>query len=57
MTDTLEEPTRVPENPSTCLDNIFISASISQDSKVLKINISYHFGEVIDINGSGESPN
>lgn len=52
MIYTIKEPTRVTDNSSTCIDNIYVSEFVDQESSVIKTNISDHFGQVINIFGS-----
>lgn len=49
MQITTQEPTRVSQNTSSCLDNIFIQKSQNFTSKIINTNISDHYGHKLDI--------
>lgn len=50
LTQTINEPTRVTINSSSCLDNIFTSFHYSEyESQILRTVISDHFGQKISL--------
>lgn len=49
MQITTQEPTRVSQNTSSCLDNIFIQKSQKFTSNIINTNISDHYGQKLDI--------